>query len=270
MHGRHDNFLAALSVIERRDWQGALEGGSVPEAPAFCQWQLFGYDLLWLLAEADYFGTSPEDIVEGCLQHARFLFVSGRITTTGSLERDLSEMSMQSAALRKRCVRAHEQLWDVAGIVRDEAARLEIRCPQLDIQPSLALEHEEVNFSTVDDVGAGHEFVKFLAAKHNRAQFLAPDLVHFVLKKAEEYEIQPEQMLQCAIRLARFVMKNSGGLGISDFKRELFVRQTELDRTILQIDRLLQSLESVLPRMKFLVETAARSSETILRRAGYG
>lgn len=267
--GQSSILHLSLSKTESGQLLAALDGGSVPTNPAPVDLMLQGYDDVWVTLEAEFFGTRPEDIVEGCLQHARYLLTSNRAVSTTDLESTLYETVTHSASLSRRVAALTERTGKVSGRIEDEIARVEIRCPKLNLLASLSPHTKVHQVPGKDSPPPSVEtaFLRHLKGTHRRSQFIAPDLFCWVIQTASQYHTDIVTVIRAAIRTARLVMKNAAGAGTGEFRREILARQMEIDRTALQLDRQLQSLEKIVPRLELLAEVFASSADTLLRRA---
>lgn len=260
-----------LEILElendRRKWEAALRAGRPPDTPASLRYDIPGYDEIWLLLEADYFHTSRDDLVEAAVQHARYLFQSDCTPPTDGFESDLHEMCTHSAGLFARARGLAAEISGLADSVENEIASLEMRCPRVVVKAPRDFPSPALVAASAAPTPGSQEFIRFLATVHPRSQLFAPDLLAWLIIQAKIYCVTPCRIVQAAIRTARFVMKNCGGSGSTDFRRELLVRQMELDRNALQIDRVLGRMEKVVPVLALNMEVIVRSCDTILRRA---
>lgn len=242
-----------------------VEGEQLPEYPLGIEVRFSWVNHMWLQTMAASYSTLEEEIITSSIRFGRYLIESKEQENTSSFVDSLMDRSVQGIALKSKIRGMNERTSMMAQELLTAIGRLELLNPKLEIEVEGAeAEAEAIDEDTEEEA---IESAKDYLGKFEGVYELEPELIVWVLKQAEEFQEWPSQIINGCLRLSRFVFSNTGGQNSDDFNYELFCRQCEVDKRVLQLLRILDSLETTLPRLDIARAQIIDNLETIILRS---
>ena len=225
----------------------------------------------WRRATAFRFETTAEDILEGCLQYMRYL-LSRPSQGCATFEEELYNRATRSNRLDYRLGLISAQIDELTVKIKGQIGHLKEQAPSVvnRLRPmvidSSIFKREEMAIPPPDDEETAwiNEMLSSKTAGQDLHQYVAADLAAFVVTTAQAWSLSPEAVIREAVWISAWVMANSGGLGGNNFREELFVRQSEVDSVMLQLDQFVSDLESHVPQAEALAAHLTEKSESIV------